>query len=254
MPRNDKQSDQAEHLPLNTDAEAVSIWERPNRAERKVRDLFVWKSLSHPERVYPKGAFTTIATIALLFSIICAFFQEWFLIGLSWATVFLLFAMSKVSPVEVEHRITTQGIISMGHTYLWSELGTFWFSDRSDHRLLHVGYRNVFGQLVFLINKNDEDTIRDELAQFLPFIEVWQKSSIEKISDWVSKKFPLEKILASKSTPSQSMAEVPTTKGDQQETEPPSPSLPSELELEKASHPSEESAPPTPSAPDIASS
>ncbi len=180
------------------ETESDSIWQRPNKAERGVRDLFVWKSLSHPERQYPKGAFTTIATIALLLSIIFAFFQEWLLIVLSWATVFLLFALSKVQPEEVEHRITTQGIISQGHTYLWIELGVFWFSDKGDQRLLHVGYRNVFGQLIFLIHREDEGVIRDHLAQFLPFIEVWQKSATEKLTDWLAKKFPMEKMLATK--------------------------------------------------------
>lgn len=179
-----------EHLP-------TPDWDNDDHPEMptKVRDLFVWKSLSHPERTYPKGAFTTIATIALLLSIIFAFFQEWFLILLAWATVFLLYALSKVMPHEVEHRITTQGIISMGHTYLWSELGPFWFSDKSDHRMLHIAYRNVFGQLVFLVNKDEEPIIRDTLAQYLPFIEVWQKSTTEKITDWFGKKFPLEKIV-----------------------------------------------------------
>ncbi len=159
----------------------------------KVRDLFVWTSPSHQKRNYPKEFFTTLAAIATLLSVIFAFFQEWFAILVTWAALFLFYAVSKVEPQNSEHRITTQGIISLNQSFLWGELGVFWFTERNGDEFLHIATRNIFGQVMVIINKEDKDEIRDILAHYLPFVEVWEKSLTEKLSDWISKKFPIHK-------------------------------------------------------------
>lgn len=159
----------------------------------KVRDLFIWTSLSHQKRQYPKEFFTTLAAIATLLSIIFAFFQEWFAILVTWAALFLFYAVSKLEPQATQHKITTQGIVSLNQTFLWGELGVFWFTERNGDEFLHVATRNIFGQLMIIINKEDKDEIRDILAHYLPYVEIWEKSTTEKISDWFSKKFPIQK-------------------------------------------------------------
>lgn len=168
----------------------------------QVRDLFVWKSLNRPAWQYSKEAFTTLGAVCLLLSIIFAFFQEWLAIFVTWAALFLFYALSKVAPVEVEHKITTQGIISMDKSYLWVELGPFWFSEKGTDTLLHIAHRNIFGQLVILIDRAEREKIRDILAEYLPYIEVMEKSTTEKMTDWFAKKFPLEKMINAKTTSS----------------------------------------------------
>lgn len=163
--------------------------------KKSVQDLYSWKSLNRPDWSYSKEVFTTLGAVALLLSIIFAFFQEWLAILVIWAAFFLFYALSKVAPVEVEHKITTEGIVSMEKSYLWSELGPFWFVHKSGHSLLHVLHSNIFGQLVILIEKGDEDKIQDALAEYLPYVETPQKSTAEKLSDWFSKKFPIEKMM-----------------------------------------------------------
>lgn len=164
----------------------------------KVRDLFVWTSLSHQKRTYPKEFFTTLAAIATLLSIIFAFFQEWFAILVTWAALFLFYAVSKLEPEKTQHKITTQGIVSLNQTFLWGELGVFWFTERNGDDFLHVATRNIFGQVMIIINKEDKDEIRDILAHYLPYVEVWEKSTTEKISDWFSTKFPIQKPINTK--------------------------------------------------------
>ncbi len=157
-----------------------------------VRDLFVWRSLSRPAKSYTKEVFSTLGAIALLVSIIFAFFQEWLAIVVTWAAFFLFWQLTRVPPEEVDHKITTQGIVSMGHTYIWDELGPFWFREKVNEDTLHVFHRSFFGELAFLIHKEDQEKIRNVLVEYLPYVEVPEKSATEKLSDWFAKKFPLE--------------------------------------------------------------
>lgn len=157
----------------------------------RVHDLFSWKSLNRPAWQYSKDVYTTLGAIGVLVSIIFAFFQEWLAIVVVWAAYFLFWALSKVPPVEVEHKITTEGIVSINKGYLWGELGPFWFSAKGKDTFLHVAHFNIFGQLIILIDQKDQERIRDILAGYLPFVEVPGKSMTEKMADWFSKKFPL---------------------------------------------------------------
>lgn len=181
------------------DQEAVSSAEASAKAgldqeskKPRIRDLYSWRSLSRPAQKYPKEFFKTIGAIALLLSIIFAFFQEWFAIIVTWAAVFLAYQLSRIAPEEVDHKITTEGLISMDHAYLWPELGPFWFTEKTETNLLHIAHRNVFGQIVIVIAKSDQEKIKEILAEYLPFIEVPEKSAVDKLSDWFSKKFPLQ--------------------------------------------------------------
>lgn len=157
----------------------------------RVRDLFTWKSMSRPAWQYGKEVFATFGAIALLVSIILAFFQEWLAIVVAWAAFFLFWALTKIPPEEVEHKITTEGITSMGHSYLWSELGPFWFSEKYGDHFVHVAHRNVLGQLIIMVSPTDKEKIQNAIAEYLPFIELPEKSVVEKMQDWFSKKFPI---------------------------------------------------------------
>lgn len=161
----------------------------------RVQDLFVWKSLNRPAWSYSKDVYTTLGAVAILISIIFAFFQEWMAILVTAAAYFLFYALSKALPVEVEHKITTEGIISINRGYLWSELGPFWFTQKGKDLLLHVAHRSIFGQLILLVDASEKEEIRDILAEYLPFIEMPEKSMSEKMSEWFSKKFPIEKMV-----------------------------------------------------------
>ena len=140
---------------------------------------------------YPREFFSTLIVISILLSIIFAFFQEWFAILVVWGALFLFYALSRAQAQEVEHRITTQGIVTMNRSYLWGELGAFWFTQRDEAEFLHIATGGIPGQIIMIVPVEDKDTVRDILAHYLPYIEVWEKSIVEKISDWVAAKFPI---------------------------------------------------------------
>ena len=160
---------------------------------RPVRELFSWESLSRPPVVLEKEAYTTIVSVCLLLSIVVAFFQEWFLILLIWGGLFFIVALSKTPPDMVAHKVTTQGIISGGHDYIWSQLGPFWFTDKGTQKMLHVvGGGSIFGTLLILVPPSVPwEKIRDSLAKYLPFVEVPEKTRADKISDWLASKLSL---------------------------------------------------------------
>lgn len=166
-----------------------------NKPRSTVRDLFEWKSLNRPIWAYSKETFRTLGAIALLISIILLFFQEWLAIVVTWAALFLFYMLTKLPPVEVIHKITTQGIVSMDKSYLWDDLGPFWFTKKGDDNILHVATRNIYGQLIILVHEKDIPEIRETLAEYLPYIESVEKSPIEKMQESFSKKFPLEKVV-----------------------------------------------------------
>lgn len=158
-----------------------------------VRDLFVWRSFDRQAWSYGKEVFTTIGAVCLLLSIIFAFFQEWLAILLTWAAFFLFYTLSRLKPVEVEHKITTEGIVSQGQSYIWSALGPFWFSQSGNDTLLHIASNNVFGQIILVVQAEDKENLRDILSQYLPYVESVQKTVVEKMQDWFTQRFPLEK-------------------------------------------------------------
>lgn len=157
--------------------------EQNSEKQPRVRDLFVWQSQSHPLNKYPRGAFSLFGAVALLITVVLILFQEWLAVGVTWAAYFLFFALTKVPQVTVEHKITTEGIISLNHAYLWQELGPFWFKTRNNETVLHIANRNFLGHLIMLVNPNDQEKIREILAEYLPFIEVPEKSFWDKLFD-----------------------------------------------------------------------
>jgi hypothetical protein len=167
--------------------------EKDNSKQPRIHDLFTWQSLSRPSFDYPKGTLALLGSIVVFLTVLFILFQEWLAIAVSWAAYFLFFALTKVPQTMVGHKITTEGIVSIEHSYLWQELGPFWFKTKNNERILHVASKNFFWHLIMLINPADEDKIRETLAEYLPYIEVPEKTTTEKVSEWFEQKFLLKK-------------------------------------------------------------
>lgn len=160
-----------------------------------VRDLLAWSSLSRPPIILEKEAYATLVSVCVLLSVVVAFFGEYFLIALIWGGLFFIYALSKVPPELVEHRITSQGVISLGHNYLWSQLGPFWFTQKGKYQLLHISQTgNAFGTLIVIVPDDiGVNKVRDVLAKYLPYIEVPEKNRFDRWSDFLADKLNLTK-------------------------------------------------------------
>ncbi len=157
--------------------------------DEDIKELFNWTS---PERVFVprnKKWFINTALLVLILVVVTLILKEFLLMGAILAVLFVLYILATVPPQQIEHRITTQGIISNNRSYLWDELADFWFKDKYDYTLLEVDtYLRFPDQLSLIIADQDKTRIRDILVKYLPYREVINKSWLEKSGEWVTKK------------------------------------------------------------------
>ena len=156
-----------------------------------VHNLFVWRSPSRQKWAYSKGVLALIGLSAVTISIFFILFQEWLALFVTWAAFFLFWNLTRIPAEMVEHKITTQGIISLGRSYLWQELGPFWFTiSPLNETVLHIANRSPISHLTLVVEPSDQEKIRDIIAEYLPFVEVVEKSPWDKLLEWAVRKFP----------------------------------------------------------------
>ncbi len=141
-----------------------------------------------------REVYSTIIAVAILASIVFFFVKEFLLIVVSWALVFFYYAVSQIPPEETTHRVTENGLISYDKTYLWDNLGPFWFEGLGEERVLKISSKNnVFGQITLLLGTGDEKKLTEVLSKHLSFIETPEKTFSDKAAAWLSSKFSFEK-------------------------------------------------------------
>lgn len=159
---------------------------------RTLKTLLEWEA---PVRLFKKRGreyFTTVGAIAFLLAVILIFFKEWLLIAVIIALSFMVFILGTIQPGKVKHKITTQGIITGGRTYRWQELEKFWFDERLGQKILYVETRLPFPRrLMMLLGEASQKELRQLLGDYLLF-EKPEKAWMDKASDWLSDKIPLE--------------------------------------------------------------
>lgn len=119
------------------------------------------------------------------------FVEGWMPVAVIIAFLFLVYVMSSVPPEEVVFQITTQGIKIGEGKYLWGEAVRFWFSEKWGQRMVNVDLVRLPGRISFLLGQAKESEVKETLEKYLPY-EVARPSWLEKSSDWLSKKVPLE--------------------------------------------------------------
>lgn len=151
-----------------------------------MKDLFSWESFNRPTHVYTKRGLVIIVSVVVFFTVILILFQEWLATIVTWAALFLFVVLDRIPAEKVSHKITTEGLVSMNHSYIWQDLGPFWFTTRGNNRMLHIARQNIFGHLVIIIDSQDEDKITEALIEYLPYIEVPEKTTNDKILDFIN--------------------------------------------------------------------
>jgi hypothetical protein len=172
--------------PNQRNPEPVTVVQEP------LRDLYVWKAPARPFKKRDREYYTTIAAIIFLLTVILLFLREWLLIGVIISIGFMSYVLSTVEPEEVENKITTRGVTAAARRFDWLMLGRFWFSQKWGSEILNIETRIAFPRrLMMLFNKNDKDKIKALIEKYLIF-EKPENSFIDKSSNWLTKKFPLE--------------------------------------------------------------
>jgi hypothetical protein len=158
-----------------------------------LRTLLTWTSPARPFKKRDKEFFRTIASLLILVVIILFFAQQFMLILAVLATAFLAYVLNTVPPENVEHQITTQGVVTAGHNYEWKNLKHFFFSKKHNSDILNVATKQNFPSLLMLlIEEKDKDQIKEMLKKYLLFKENVAPNWLDTASNWLSDKIPME--------------------------------------------------------------
>lgn len=174
---------------MNTDAAPSALKDKPDLNEI----LLSWKSPSHPFKKRNKLFYQTVAALTFLLVVIVFFMHEFMLIGVILSIAFVVYAISSVPPVEVEHRITPIGFENAGRLFHWVELYSFWFEEKWDSKIIVVSTRLPFpAQIRAVIQDKTEEKVKEIVGRYLLYLEKPPKSWADDASDWLTHKIPLE--------------------------------------------------------------
>ncbi len=163
----------------------------PTDSPKEVKTLLEWESASRPFKRRDAKYFTNLAIIIFVLAAILLFVQEFLLIGVLLALLFVSYVLGTVEPDKMDHKITTQGITTGNRSYLWNELNDFWFSEKYGETVLNVGTKIRFpARLLVLVPFMDREKVKDILVEYLPFREVAPTSWMDQTVDWVTAKLP----------------------------------------------------------------
>ncbi|MBU1104332.1 hypothetical protein L6255_03190 [Candidatus Parcubacteria bacterium] len=155
--------------------------------------LFSWKAPSRAFKERDRQYFTTIFIIIFVLSLILVFIREFLLIGVILSLTFVYYVLSTVAPEEIEHKITTRGVVYAGTNYPYEGLLSFFFSKKYESQLLNVNTKAKFpGRMFMLIKKEDQEKIAKILSKYLNQDEEPKLSFAERLSQQASKKISLE--------------------------------------------------------------
>ena len=172
---------------IQTEIDRVESVEKAKEA----KDLLSWVSPGRVFRKRDKKWFTNIAILALCLIVILLFIKEFIVIGVVLALLFVYYVLATVPPEQVTHKITTQGVTSAGHAYLWRELTDFWFTKKQEQIVLNIGTKLRFpGRLIILLGEQSAEKIKEVLSPFTPYREIPKISWLDKMADSLYRKLP----------------------------------------------------------------
>ena len=177
----------------NKEAGVVGLNEQPERP-KEIKTVMEWTSPARPFKKRNRDYFTTIAAIVFLIGVILLFIKEFLLIGVILAFMFVSYVLATVEPENTPHRITTEGVTTGDKTYLWTEMREFYFTEKWGKKILNINTKLRFpGRLLILLGDASENKIKEEIGKYVSYRETPVLTWMDKASDWLSKKVPLEK-------------------------------------------------------------
>lgn len=154
--------------------------------------LLEWTAAARPFKPRTREFYTTIASIAFLCGVILLLLKEFLLIGVIIAFAFLSYVLSTHRPEDATHQLTTKGIRTDGKLYEWENLINFWLESKWDQEVVIARTRTQLpGVILMVIDPKLRAKIIKAIGNKLP-LEKPEESFVDKASDWLGKKVPLE--------------------------------------------------------------
>ena len=151
------------------------------------KDLFTWKAKSRPFKKRNREYWVTIVAIASLLSFIMFLAEGTMPVILIVSIIFLYYVLSTVEPHEIFFKITNKGIRVEDKLTEWNLLTKFWFTKRMNDTTLNFVTTKFPWNLELMVQEKDVSKLKSVLLEYLPEEEP-EKNTLDKASDWVSKK------------------------------------------------------------------
>lgn len=152
------------------------------------KDLFNWIAKSRPFKKRPREYWVTVVAIASLLSFIMFLAEGTMPVILIISVIFLYYVLSTVEPHEVAFKLTDKGVRVENKLTEWKMLTKFWFTKRLDSTTLNFEMTAFPGRLEMVVLERDVPRLKQLLGKHMPEEEP-EKTSVDKASDWVSKRF-----------------------------------------------------------------
>lgn len=159
-----------------------------------LRDVLLeWKAPARPFKKRDKTYFQTVVALVFLLFAISLYFREWLLIGVILGVFFVAYVLSAVEPPEIKIKITKKGIWIHEEFYKFSEMGEYWFEKNLESRVVVITLpARAPGRLDLVLGSVNRQQIDLVLRERLVFREKPLKNFVDKASEWLQKKVPLE--------------------------------------------------------------
>ena len=153
------------------------------------KELLAWSAPARPFKRMNREFWVTIIAMAAIVGLILFFAEGFMPVILIISIIFLVYVMTTVEPEKVGYSVTNRGIKIGEKTFEWEKLIRFWFGRRFDSPLLIIQKYGIPDRLEFVINPEEEESIKTTLLKYLPE-EKAETTSLDKVISWFSKKIP----------------------------------------------------------------
>ncbi|MDO5561544.1 MAG: hypothetical protein Q4G02_02100 [bacterium] len=188
---------QQNNQPVDADSELIGKVTMKNYDEAPTFNeelLFSWVA---PERIFrprrSKDYWRNLILLLVLIILLLIFTNQFYLLAVVLALVFLAYALSNVPPKKVRHVITNYGIYTHDRFYSWLNRGQrFWFETVDGQEQLLVETQLFPYRLIMLVG---HERNKKHLVEILSHYLVHKKPPLSKMDRavaWVREKFPLE--------------------------------------------------------------
>ncbi len=162
----------------------------PSMEERILNE---WQALERPFQRKDKDFWTTILSILGLVCLILIFVKEWFLIATLAGLAFLYYVLTTIKPEKSKYKITNKGVyISSTQRIDWELIRRFWISKKWGNRMINLDTWLKFPRVFsIVVPKKQENKITETLKKYIPQEEN-SPQFLDKFSNWVTSKIPLE--------------------------------------------------------------
>jgi len=157
------------------------------------KPFLTWVAKSRPFKKKNPQTMQVVVVLGVLIAMVLVFAGEWMLLAVLVALAFYYYVVSFIAPEDVEYQLTNFGVRAFGKLFVWGEFSRWWWSEKWGTKLISLELMTgVMGRMFIPVDKVKPGEVEQIMNKFLLFDEP-KETSMEKMSKWMVKKFPLEK-------------------------------------------------------------